>query len=235
MTRVDGNGLNALIQDLVEIPSENPPGNERRIAEFLADRLADSPVDFTVEVDPVEEDRPNVVARAGDPAAGTLLLAGHTDVVPADADDWGGDPYDLRCEDGRLVGRGTADMKGALAAKIVGTEAYFQAGGSGEVVLAFVVGEENGGVGTADLVESEIDADGAIIGEPTDMTVAIAEKGVARFTISTYGENAHSGSTPSRVCAPFSTSSTASSPMPVSGPTPTWNRRQSPSRRLRAD
>jgi len=92
-------------------------------------------------------------------------------------------------------------MKGALAAKILAAEAYFEGGGSGEVVLAFVVGEENGGIGSEHLVESGIDADGAIVGEPTDMTVAVAEKGVARFTITTYGENAHSGSPQSGVDA----------------------------------
>jgi acetylornithine deacetylase/succinyl-diaminopimelate desuccinylase family protein len=201
MIDIDADNLEGLVADLVEIPSENPPGNEGPVARFLADRLADSPVGFDVEVQPVKEDRPNVIARVGDPDGGTLLLTGHTDVVPADPEDWSGNPYRLRREDGRLVGRGTSDMKGALAAKVCAAEAYFAAGGTGEVVLAFVVGEENGGVGTSAFVESEVDADGAIIGEPTDMTVAVAEKGVARFTITTYGENAHSGSPGSGVDA----------------------------------
>jgi acetylornithine deacetylase/succinyl-diaminopimelate desuccinylase family protein len=194
MTGIDSDELIDLARDLVEIPSENPPGNERPVAEFLETRLVESPVDFSVTVDPVEGDRANVIARAGESDVGTLLLTGHVDVVPADPADWSGNPFELRREDGRLVGRGISDMKGALAAKLLAAEAYFQEGGSGEVVLAFVVGEENGGIGTADLVESGIEADGAIIGEPTGMTVAVAEKGVARFTISTYGKNAHSGS-----------------------------------------
>lgn len=201
MSIVDAEGLEDLVRNLVEIPSENPPGNESEVASFLADRLAKSSVDFTVEMIPVEDDRSNVVARAGNPDGGTLLLTGHTDVVPADPANWSGDPYRLRREGGRLVGRGTSDMKGALAAKIIATEAYFKAGGTGEVILAFVVGEENGGIGSTALVESGIDADGAIIGEPTDMTAAVAEKGVARFTITVTGENAHSGSPGSGVDA----------------------------------
>jgi len=201
MTGINGDELTALVRDLVEIPSENPPGNEGPVTEFLEGRLSASSVDFDVTVDPVEGDRANVIARAGDPDVGTLLLTGHMDVVPADPDDWSGDPYELREENGWLVGRGTSDMKGALAAKILAAEAYFEGGGSGEVVLAFVVGEENGGIGSEHLVESGIDADGAIVGEPTDMTVAVAEKGVARFTITTYGENAHSGSPQSGVDA----------------------------------
>jgi succinyl-diaminopimelate desuccinylase len=194
MTGVDGEELTTLVGDLVEIPSENPPGNEGPVAGFLEERLSTSPVDFDVRVDPVERDRANVIARAGDPTVGTLLLTGHVDVVPADPDNWSGDPYELRAENGRLVGRGTSDMKGALAAKILAAEAYLESGGPGEVVLAFVVGEENGGIGSERLVESGIDADGALIGEPTDTAVAVAEKGVARFTVTTYGENAHSGS-----------------------------------------
>ena len=201
MSGIDGDELTALVRELVEIPSENPPGNEGPVAEFLAERLAASPVDFDVTLEPVEGDRANVIARAGDPDVGTLLLTGHVDVVPADADDWKGDPYELREENGRLVGRGTSDMKGALAAKVLAAEAYVEGDGSGEVILAFVVGEENGGIGSEHLVESGMDADGAIVGEPTDMTVAVAEKGVARFTITTSGENSHSGSPQSGVDA----------------------------------
>lgn len=201
MTGIDADELKALVRDLVEIPSENPPGSEGPVAEFIEGRLSASTVGFDVTVDSVEGERANVIARAGDPDEGALLLTGHVDVVPADPDDWRGDPYELREEDGRLVGRGTSDMKGALAAKILAAEAYFEGGGTGEVILGFVVGEENGGIGSKHLVESGIDADGAIIGEPTDMTVAVAEKGVARFTITTYGENAHSGSPQSGIDA----------------------------------
>lgn len=182
-----------LTRELVGRESENPPGNEAPVAAYLEGRLAASPVDFTVETQAVEPDRPNVIARAGDPAGGTLLLTGHTDVVPAAAEDWTTPPYELTRTDGKLVGRGTTDMKGSLAAKIAATESYLGAGGDGEVALAFVVGEEAGGIGTRALVENGIDADGAIIGEPTGLQVGIAEKGVARYHIITEGRSAHSG------------------------------------------
>jgi succinyl-diaminopimelate desuccinylase len=185
-----------LTRELVNRESENPPGNEAAVADYLVERLDDSPVDFDVDVREVEPDRPNVVARAGDPDGRTLLLTGHMDVVPANAADWSSPPYELtrREVDGedRLVGRGTSDMKGSLAAKLAAAEDYLP-DGDGEVVLAFVVGEEAGGLGTEVLVESGIEADGAIVGEPTDLQVGIAEKGVARYHVRTTGRSAHSG------------------------------------------
>jgi acetylornithine deacetylase/succinyl-diaminopimelate desuccinylase family protein len=190
---VSEDDLVALTGELVNRESENPPGNEAAVAAYLVERLESAPVDFEIEVRDVEPDRPNVVARAGDPAGGTLLLTGHTDVVPADPADWSSPPYELTRRDGRVVGRGTSDMKGALAAKLAATEEYLGSGGEGEVVLAFVVGEEAGGLGSAALVEDGIDADGAIVGEPTDLQVGVAEKGVARYRVHTGGRAAHSG------------------------------------------
>jgi acetylornithine deacetylase/succinyl-diaminopimelate desuccinylase family protein len=191
--RVPEADLVDLIRELVNVPSENPPGKEGEVAAVLHERLETSSVEFAVKSVDVRPCRPNVVARAGDPSDGSLLLTGHTDVVPADSASWRGHPYQLKQRDGRLVGRGTADMKGALAAKLVATEQYLRGGGPGEVVLAFVIGEEAGGIGTKALIERGIDVDAAVVGEPTDLDVCIAEKGVARYRISTSGRSAHSG------------------------------------------
>lgn len=184
----------ALTRELVERESENPPGNERAVATYLRERLANSPVPFEIEWYDVEPDRPNVVARAGDRATGTVLLTGHLDVVPAAADAWSGEPYELRKRDGRIVGRGTADMKAALAAKVLATERYYEATDTpGEVVLGFVVDEEANGAGTNALVERGLAADAAIIGEPTELNVCVAQKGVARYEVTVRGESGHSG------------------------------------------
>lgn len=179
---------------LVARPSENPPGEEAAVAEWLFDRLESSAVPFEVETTAIEPGRPNVVARIGDPDRGTVLLTGHTDVVPADSENWTTPPYKPEVRDGRLYGRGTADMKGALAAMIVGTERYVeQAEESGEVVLAFAVDEEYGGRGTQALVEGGLDADIAVVGEPTDLDVCTAIKGVSRYEVTITGEGCHSG------------------------------------------
>lgn len=191
---VDRDALVELTRSLVERPSENPPGDEAAVANVLEERLDDSPVAFDVERYDVEPGRPNVVATAGDPNGGTALLTGHTDVVPAHAEDWNGDPYQLRREDDRVVGRGVADMKGALAAKLLAAEAYLaESSSTGEVVLAFVCDEEHDGLGTRALVERGIDADCAVIGEPTRLQVCTAQKGVVRYRITVHGESAHTG------------------------------------------
>jgi acetylornithine deacetylase/succinyl-diaminopimelate desuccinylase family protein len=181
-------------RNLVARPSENPPGEEQAVANWIRDRLLASPAPFEVSVDAVEPGRPNVVGRVGDPGRGTVLLAGHTDVVPARSGDWTSDPTDPAIRDQRLYGRGTADMKGALAAMIVATEKYVETvPDPGEVVLAFVVDEEQGGSGARALVEDEIDADFAVVGEPTELDVCTAVKGVSRYEVTIHGESTHSG------------------------------------------
>lgn len=181
-------------RELVARRSENPPGEEAAVAEWLTERLESSPVPFSVDVTDIEPGRPNVVARVGDPNRGSVLLTGHEDVVPADPDAWTTDPYDPTVRDGHLYGRGVADMKGALAAMIVATERYVEATDDlGEVVLAFVVDEEHGGAGTQALVEAGLDVDAAIVGEPTDLNVCTAIKGVSRYEATVRGKSCHSG------------------------------------------
>jgi succinyl-diaminopimelate desuccinylase len=166
-----------LLTEIVARETVNPPGNEGALADYF-DWFEASSVEFDVELQEVHSGRPNVIARAGDPARGSLLLTGHMDVVPASSDDWSEDPFELQRENDRLIGRGTADMKGALAAKLVAAEAFLtEYDDTGEVILAFTVDEEVGGSGTRALVESGIEADAAIIGEPTQLHVAIAEYG----------------------------------------------------------
>jgi acetylornithine deacetylase/succinyl-diaminopimelate desuccinylase family protein len=181
-------------RELVSRASENPPGEEQAVAEWIRDRLFASPVPFEVSVDVVESGRSNVVARVGDPGRGTVLLAGHTDVVPASSSDWTSDPFDPSLRGQRLYGRGAADMKGALAAMIVATEQYIETTRDpGEVVLGFVVDEEQGGAGARALVADGIEADLAVIGEPTELDVCTAVKGVSRYEVTIHGESCHSG------------------------------------------
>lgn len=180
--------------ELVARASENPPGNEGPVAEWLEARLAESPVPFSVETTEVLTDRPNVVASAGNPDRGSLMLAGHIDVVPADETEWTTEPYEPTVRSGRLYGRGTADMKGAIAAMIVAAERYFErAETPGELVLAFVADEEHGGAGMQALVEEGVSVDAAVIGEPTELNVCTAIKGVVRYDAVVRGENCHSG------------------------------------------
>lgn len=194
MTTVSEDELLNLVSEFVAHETENPPGNEKSLADYLDNRLESSPVDFAVERQEVLPGRPNMVARAGDPARGSLLLTGHMDVVPATPAGWSGDPFTLQRKGDRLIGRGIADMKGALAAKVVAVEAFLtEHDDTGEVILAFTVDEEIGGSGTEALVENGIEADAAIVGEPTQLQVAIAEYGAVGYTLTVSGESGHSG------------------------------------------
>ena len=194
MTALSEEELVALLSELVARETVNPPGNEEALAEFLVERLDASPVAFDVERQEVLPDRPNVAARAGDPVEGSVLLTGHLDVVPATPGDWSGDPFTLQREGDRLIGRGVADMKGALAAKLIAAEAFLsEFDRTGEVVLAFTVDEEVGNAGTKALVEHGVDVDAAIIGEPTRLQVATAEYGAVGYSVTVHGESGHSG------------------------------------------
>jgi acetylornithine deacetylase len=138
----------------------------------------------------------NVIARKG---AGEerLALVGHHDVVePADSQvDDDGDEYLVERRDGRLYGRGTADMKGAVAAAAI---AFRDAEPVGELVFASFVGEEIGGVGARHAIEGGFAPEYAIVGEgstgysaPGITDVAVAHKGRRGSTITARGESAH--------------------------------------------
>ncbi len=137
----------------------------------------------------------NVLARKG---AGeeTLALVGHHDVVePADSQVGPGGEYVVEERDGRLYGRGTADMKGAVAAAAI---AFRNAEPAGELVFASFVGEEVGGVGARHAIENGFAPEYAVVGEGSTgysasgvTDVAVAHKGRRGSTITARGERAH--------------------------------------------
>jgi acetylornithine deacetylase/succinyl-diaminopimelate desuccinylase-like protein len=148
LDQVDMDEMLRLAQALIRIPSVNPPGEEAAVAEWLGPYL--NRAGLPVDVSEVLPGRPNVVAIAefGD-GGPTILLNGHTDVV-AVGEGWDGDPFSGMVRDGKLYGRGAADMKGPLAAMIEATRAVQRArvARHGRVVVTAVMGEEYGGVGT---------------------------------------------------------------------------------------
>jgi len=116
LERIDAEAMLSVAQALIRIPSVNPPGEEAGVAEWLGECLTRA--GLVVEVNEVLPGRPNVLATAEfGPGGPTLLLNGHTDVV-AVGEGWDGDPFSGAIRDGKLYGRGSADMKGPLAAMI---------------------------------------------------------------------------------------------------------------------
>jgi len=115
------------------------------------------------------------------------------DVVP-EGRGWSFDPFGGQVEDGKLYGRGAADMKGGLAAMLIAAKAIKDSNLelSGELVITCVVDEEETGKGTRHALTKHITADYAIVGEPTSLMVATASKGDINFEIRTIGKAAHS-------------------------------------------
>jgi acetylornithine deacetylase len=180
-----------LASQLVAIDSVNPalvPGGagERAAAAFVADWCAEHGLDVEV----VGDERPSVIARRRGSGGGrSLLLNGHLDTVGVAGMTA---PFEPRVENGRLYGRGSYDMKGALAALLVA--AAEASGLRGDVIVTAVADEELASVGTEAAVE-RVHADAAIVAEPTELEVAVAHRGFVGFEIETAGVAAH-GSRP---------------------------------------
>lgn len=200
---VDTEALVSLTSALVAARSENPPGNERAVAGILHDALSPYDPEWT-EVEPAPG-RLSLVARVASgesrPPAGrrVLVVNGHTDVVPAVASGWSVDPFKPVVVDGRLYGRGSADMKGGIAAAISALGALKAAGQlpSCEIVFQFVADEERGGaLGTRALLEAGLlQGDACLVPEPTSLSVCVAERGLLQGEVVLRGRPGH-GSRP---------------------------------------
>src|SRR5690242_13995278 len=108
----------ALARRLVQFKTVNPPGDEEEAVRYLGAFLTQA--GLAVDYQQVATSRANLVARLpGRGEMGHLIFSGHMDVVPAGGNGWTCDPFGGEVRDGRLLGRGAADMKGGLAAMAV--------------------------------------------------------------------------------------------------------------------
>jgi acetylornithine deacetylase len=184
-----------LAAELVAIESINPglvsgAAGEERVARHVAGWCETAGLDVVVEE--VVPGRPNVSAVARGSGGGrSLLLNAHTDTVGAAGMEA---PFSAQIEGDRLYGRGAYDMKGSLAAAMVATARARRLSFRGDVILAAVVDEEVGSIGTERLLESTR-ADAAIVAEPTELRVCVTHKGFVGFEIEVRGRAAH-GSRP---------------------------------------
>ena len=194
---------------LVRIPSVNPPGEHYRdAAELLGGELAKNgyAVSYHAAVGRPEHTaqhpRVNVVGRLGESAHPAVHLNGHLDVVPA-GEGWTVDPFAGVIRDGKLFGRGTADMKAGIAAAVLAVEVARRAGLRlhGSVEVSGSVDEESGGqAGVAWLCEQGVirkaRVDHVIIPEPLNPDrICVGHRGVYWFKVTAHGRVAH-GSMP---------------------------------------
>ena len=127
---------------------------------------------------------------------GGIALSGHTDVVPVDGQDWHSEPFSMSRTDGKLYGRGTADMKGFIACALASVPKFNTSKLTKPIHLVFSYDEEIGCLGIRPLIKKigkELPRpDMVIVGEPTSMTVVDAHKGATRFETIVTGHEAHS-------------------------------------------
>jgi succinyl-diaminopimelate desuccinylase len=183
---------------LIDAPSENPGGTEDAAADVAAGILRD--LDADVDVVRSDDGRPSLVTRIGSGDRPVLAWNGHLDTVPAgDLETWSSDPFHAHVADGRLVGRGACDMKGPIASALAAVGAIRRAGLplAGTLELHLVADEELAGIhGTRVLRDRGLlTQDAAVVGEPTELRVALAERGGAWVTAVARGKAAH-GSQP---------------------------------------
>lgn len=185
---------------LVQISTENPPGNEKAAAQFLKPLLAKMGFETKTVLSP--KGRWNIVAeRRWGKGGRTLIFNGHLDVVPAgNPSQWKYPPFEGKLSKGKIYGRGASDMKSGIASFIHALSMIDRSKirlHQGGVVLHLVSDEESHGrQGMGFLTQrGGIRGDAALVGEPTDLQPVIAQKGALWLRVSTLGKSAH-GSRP---------------------------------------
>lgn len=190
-----------LAQELIRLNTGNPPGNESLVAGVLEKRLRAA--GFNMERVEIAAGRPNLISTWDGGPGKTLVIMGHMDTIPA-GQGWKHDPFGAVIENGKLYGRGAADMKGSLASIVVALENLKKSGWRPKGKLIFVAAvneemgdnEEIGMKALANTLKGVVGKDGAIVfGDTSDFTITIAEKGVLWLEIVSHGKEAH-GSTP---------------------------------------
>ena len=182
-----------LARDLVRLPSMNPPGDETGPIGLLA-RLLET-AGLACEVHAFAPNRPSLVARlpgSGDGAP--LAFTGHVDVVPLGAAPWSRDPFAGEISDGKLHGRGSADMKAGIAAFVDAVLEIADRELSRGITLVITAGEETGCEGAFHL--ARVGALGRasllVVAEPSSNEMILAHKGSLRLGVTARGRTAHS-------------------------------------------
>jgi acetylornithine deacetylase len=192
-----------LAQTLVRINTVSAHSNLALI-HFIRDELVRLGVASRLTYN-AEKTKANLFATLGEGKPAGVILSGHTDTVPWDGQDWSADPLSAAVADGRLYGRGSADMKGFIAVALAHAADFLDSKAPFAIHLAFSYDEEVGCFGVRELIADMRGAGVAplacIVGEPTGMVPAIAHKGVYRYKCCVRGKEAHSALTPQSVNA----------------------------------
>jgi len=183
-----------LLQKVIQIESTNPPGNELDLALWLADQFAQAGIE--AELLKYEGKRANLVARVPGTGKGpALIFSAHMDTVPAGEVPWMFPPFSATLHEGKIYGRGAADMKSGLAAMVEAAVILARSGVSlgGDLIVALTWDETHGLRGAKKLVEAGLlaDAGAVLVSEPSTLDVFIAEKGALWLKCRAEGKTAH--------------------------------------------
>lgn len=179
------------LTELVNIPSYNPPGNEKNIAIKISEILKNFGI-FS-EINVLDEERANVIGIIDYSSNGpVIVLNGHLDTVPLNGD-WKYNPFKGEINRNRFYGLGTSDMKGALVSMLCAAKNIVMAKKEfkGKLILSFVADEERNNLGTLDFLKRFKNIDYVVIGEPTNLDVVTSNRGCIRLKIKTYGIAGH--------------------------------------------
>lgn len=186
------------LRDLIAFPTVSRDSNLDLIA-YIRNKLADLGVSSTLA--PSEDGRKaNLWATIGPDTEPGVVLSGHTDVVPVENQAWSSDPFTLSSRDGKLYGRGSADMKGFIACCLAMAPMAVKAKLRTPIHFAFSYDEEIGCVGVRRLLDllknAPVKPRLCIVGEPTLMQAVTAHKGKLGFRVTAHGLEAHSSLAP---------------------------------------
>ena len=199
LAHVDADELTSLTRDLIRIPSVVRPGDAAATEAAVADHVERWLLKegFDVEIQQVAPGRPNVLGVLGEKGTGkSLLLEGHTDVVTeGDPTAWRYPPFSAELVEGRIYGRGAADMKSGLAAAMVAAAAFKRSGTrlGGRLVVGALVDEEGDMLGARHLCTTPLGRSltAAIICEPEQNELCLEQRGVVWARVTIRGRMAH--------------------------------------------
>ncbi|MDQ7080414.1 MAG: acetylornithine deacetylase [Paracoccaceae bacterium] len=183
-----------LLEKLVSFPTVSDQSN-LELVNWVADYLKSWGVESHLVFDDTGE-KADLYALVGPSTEGGVVLSGHTDVVPVEGQEWGADPFTVVERDGRLFGRGTADMKGFDALALWAVQAAVRRGLKRPLMIALSYDEEVGCLGAPRMIDAMREtlpqAEAVIVGEPSMMKVVTAHKGSVGFKTHVRGFEVHS-------------------------------------------
>lgn len=190
-----------LLQQIVQIDSSNPPGNELNVARVLANRCDEMGISY--KMSHVEPNRSNfeLALKGKGNDSGKLIFCGHMDTVLPGEQTWDYAPFSGKIVEDKLYGRGASDMKSGLVAMFLAVESLIKERQQldKDIVFLATVGEEVDSCGAQKYLQEQTmeGIDALVIAEPTNEKVAVGHKGALWLEIVTKGKTSH-GSMPER-------------------------------------